>query len=103
MPNEKAPHADDATGASTGPEYRAARAAFDMLEPAEKAAFLLDAAFGSAGELVAEAARAVGDVIERAGQADFWRHEETSEAAGAAGAPRPRRPRATDDPGPAAE
>ena len=73
MPTESAPRADEThAGPKARPEYSAAREAFEKLESAEKAAFLLESAFGAAGELVAEAARAVADVVERAGQSDFW-------------------------------
>jgi hypothetical protein len=106
MPTESAHRADEPaaeTRASKNPQYRAAREAFDKLEPADKAAFLLDSAFGSAGELVAEAARAVGDIIERAGESEFWRAPEGGAEAAGQGAARPRRkaPPADDMGGPA--
>lgn len=69
------------SGPTTSPEYRAAREAFEKLEPAAKATFLLESAFGAAGEFVAEAARAVSDVVEKAGQSEFWKHEPAEETA----------------------
>ncbi len=91
MPTESAPHTDETrTGPKYRPEYGAAREAFDKLEPAEKAAFLLESAFGAAGELVAEAARAVSDVVERAGQSEFWATP-TGDAPEGAPAPRARK------------
>jgi hypothetical protein len=79
-------------GPTSSPEYRAAREAFEKLEPAAKATFLLESAFGAAGEFVAEAAKAVSDVVEKAGQSEFWKKEggETGEA-GAAASPRAKR------------
>jgi hypothetical protein len=72
-------------GPTSSPEYRAAREAFEKLEPAAKATFLLESAFGAAGEFVAEAAKAVSDVVEKAGQSEFWKKEagETGEAGAA--------------------
>jgi hypothetical protein len=78
MPTKSTPGADEPraeTGPASSPEYRAAREAFEKLEPAAKATFLLESAFGAAGEFVAEAAKAVSDVVEKAGQSEFWKHE----------------------------
>lgn len=97
----------DETRASSGPHdrphYAAAREAFDRLDPADKAAFLLESAFGAAGEMVAEAARSVADVVDRAANAEFWRATPTDDAAGApsdpAGPVRPPQKRRSPSPG----
>jgi hypothetical protein len=94
MPTDSAPRADESqasSGPKSRPEYRAAREAFEKLEPADKAAFLLESAFGSAGEMVAEAARAVSDVVERAGQSEFWCRPTEEGAPGDPAAPRSRK------------
>ncbi len=65
---------DDARtpGPDDRPHYNAAREAFDKLDPRDKAAFLLESAFGAAGEVFAGVAREVADVIDRAGRGEFW-------------------------------
>ena len=86
----------DETRASSGPHdcphYAAAREAFDRLDPADKAAFLLESAFGAAGEMVAEAARSVADVVDRAANAEFWRTTPATDAGETAGPGGPVRP-----------
>jgi hypothetical protein len=85
MPTKSAFEAGEAgaeSGPTTSPEYRAAREAFNKLEPAAKATFLLESAFGAAGEFVAEAAKTVSDVVEKAGQSEFWQ-KPAGETAGA--------------------
>jgi hypothetical protein len=93
MPTKSTPEADEprAEGPTSSPEYRAARDAFNKLEPAAKATFLLESAFGAAGEFVAEAAKTVSDVVEKAGQSEFWKKEADETAEGGATASRGKR------------